>query len=223
MRKVLFPAAAVAALLFIVSCASTPPQKPPEKPPEKPVAGAPDAQMQEAKSLQQRVDALGLGDYDAEDYAAANTAMKAGQDSYGKDNEASKTSLEAAITGYKAVIAKGGPLYLAKLQAQAEASKKAADDLKASVAVKDDYAKADGTYRQALKEKDAGDIENAGKDFTGSRDGFDAAAQAAQKKKDAAEEALQAAKQDQKGSQQKAEDADKALKDEGFTVGVSGL
>jgi hypothetical protein len=221
MRKVLFPAAAAAALLFIVSCASTPPQKP--QPPEKPVAGAPDAELSQARSLQQRVDALGLGDYDPDDYAAANTALKAGQDSYGKDNAASKTSLESAITGYNAVLAKGGPLYLAKLQAQAEASKKAADDLKASVAVKDDYATADGTYRQALKEKDAGDIEKSGKDFTQSRDGFDAVTKTAQEKKDAAEQALQAAQQDQKGSQQKAEDADKALKDEGFTVGVSGL
>ena len=98
MRKVLFPAAAAAALLFIASCASTPPQKPPQ-PPEKPVAGAPDAELSQAKSLQQRVDALGLGDYDPDDYAAANTALKAGQDSYGKDNAASKTSLQSAITG----------------------------------------------------------------------------------------------------------------------------
>ena len=56
-----------------------------------------------------------------------------------------------------------------------------------------------------------------------SRDGFDAVTKTAQAKKDAAEQALQAAQQDQKGSQQKAEDADKALKDEGFTVGVSGM
>lgn len=221
MRKVLFPAA-VAALLFIVSCASTPPQKPPQAP-EKPVAGAPDAELSQAKALQQRVDAIGLGDYDADDYAAANTAMKAGQDSYGKDNAASKTSLQSAITAYNAVIAKGGPLYLAKLQAQTEASKKAADDLKASVAVKDDYARADDQYMQALKEKDAGDIESSGKDFTQSRDAFDTVTQTAQKKKDAAEQALQAAQQDEKGSQQKADDATKALKDEGFTVGVSGL
>ena len=221
MRKVLFPAAA-AALLFIVSCASTPPQKP-QQPPQTPVAGAPDAELSQAKALQQRVDAIGLGDYDADDYAAANTAMKAGQDSYGKDNAASKTSLQSAIAGYNAVIAKGGPLYLAKLQAQTEASKKAADDLKASVAVKDDYAKANDQYNQALKEKDAGDIESSGKDFTQSRDAFDTVTQTAQKKKDAAEQALQAAQQDQKGSQQKADDATKALKDEGFTVGVSGL
>ena len=222
MRKVVFLAVATAALFFVVSCASTPPQKP-EPIPEKPTPGAPEAELSQAKSLQQKVDAYGLGDYAPEDYAAANKDMKAGQDAYGKDNDASKASLQSAIKGYNAVIAKGGPLYLAKLQAQTEASKKAADDLKASVAVKDDYAKANDGYKRAVKEKDAGDIENASKDFTESRDGFDAVTQTAQKKKDAAEQALQGAQDTRTASQQKGEEADKTLKDEGFTVGVSGL
>jgi hypothetical protein len=101
--------------------------------------------------------------------------------------------------------------------------KKAADDLKASVAVKDDYARANDVYKWALKEKDAGDIENASKDFTDCRDRFDAVTKVAQQKKNAAVQALQSAQQDRAASQQKAEDADKALKDESFTVGVSGL
>ena len=226
MRKTLFLAAAAGALFLVVSCSSAPAPKPaPETPtqPEQPAVAAPDAELSQAKSLQQRVDAFGLGDYAPADYAAANKAMKAGQDSYGKDNAASKKSLQAAIAGYNAVITKGGPLYLAKLQAQTEASKKAADDLKASVAVKDDYAQANNGYKRALKEKDAGDIENASKDFMQSRDGFDEVTRIAQQKKDAAVQALQTARQDQAASQQKAKDADKALKDEGFTVGVSGL
>ncbi len=219
MRKIVLLVAAAAALFLVISCASTPPQKP--TPVEQP--GAPDAELAQAKSLQQKVDAHGLGDYAPEDYAAANKDMKAGQDSYGKDNEASKKSLQSAITGYNAVITKGGPLYLAKLQAQTEASKKAADNIKASVAVKDDYGRANDTYKRALKEKDAADMENASKDFTESRDGFDAVTKAAQQKKDAAVQALQSAQQDQTVSQKKADDSEKALKDEGFTVGVSGL
>ena len=172
MRKIIYLAAAAGALFLVISCASTPPQQPkPETPqpqavqPVQPAAAAPDAELAQAKGLQQRVDALGLGTYDPDDYAAANKDLQAGQDSYGKDNAASKKSLQAAITEYNAVISKGGPLYLAKLQEQTEASKKAADDLKASVAVKDDYATANGVYKKALQEKDAGDIENAGKDF----------------------------------------------------------
>jgi len=223
MRKIVVLATAAATLFLVISCASTPPQKPAPPQPEQPAAGAPDAELAQAKALQQKVDAYGLGAYAPDDYAAANTDMKAGQDSYGKDNAASKKSLQSAITEYNAVISKGGPLYLANAQAQADASKKAADDLKASVAVKDDYAQANDVYNRALKEKDAGDIENASKDFAQSRDGFDAAAKAAQQKKDAAVQALQDAHQDQSASQKKADDAQKALKDEGFTVGVSGL
>lgn len=223
MKRLAVLAAAAATLLLVVSCASTPPQKPETPTPEQPAVAAPEAELAQAKSLQQKVDAYGLGAYAPADYAKANADMKAGQDAYGKDNAASKKSLQSAITGYNAVITKGGPLHLAKLQAQTEASKKAADDLKASVAVKDDYTAANDLYRRAMKGKAAGDIENASKDFMQSRDGFDAVTKVAQQKKDAAVKALQDAKQDRSASQQKAEDAHQALKDEGFTVGVSGL
>jgi len=232
MRKIIYLAAAAGALFLVVSCASTPPQQPkPETPPpqavkpEQPAAAvpeAPDAELAQAKSLQQRVDALGLGTYDPEDYAAANKDLQAGQDAYGKDNAASKKSLQSAITEYNAVLTKGGASYLAKEQEQTEASKKAADDLKASVAVKDDYAKANEIYTRALQEKDAGDIEGASKDFPQARDDFDAVAKAAQQKKDAAVQALQNAQQDKTAAEQKAADAEKALKDEGFSTSSGG-
>ena len=224
MRKIMLCAAAAGALFLVVSCASTPPQQPqPETPkPETPTVAAPDAELAKAKGLQQRVDALGLGTYAPDEYAAANKEFQAGQDAYGKDNAASKKSLLAAIDEYNAVLSKGGPLYLARAQEQAEASKKAADDLKASVAVKDEYEKADGLYVQALKEKDAGEIENAGRDFSQSRDDFDTVAKVAQQKKDAATQALQSAQQDKTASERKAENAQKALKDEGFAASGSG-
>jgi len=217
MRRIVPWAALLAALLLAVSCASTPPAKPPETPqPEKPAVAAPDAEMAQAKSLQEKADKYGLGEFDADDYAAATKDLKAGQDAYGNDNAAAKESLTKAISEFNSVIAKGGPLYLAKLQAQTEASKKAADDLKASVAVKDQYAEADDVYRQALKEKDAGDIENASADFTKARDMFDAVAALAQEKKDNAAKALASAQETKTASEQKAADAQKTLKDEGF-------
>ncbi len=222
MRRLVPLAVMAGALFLVISCASTPPQKPaepvPEQPPAQPQAGAPDAELAQAKALKQKVDAWGLGDYAPEDYAAANKDLQAGEDSYGKDNAASKKSLDSAITGYNAVITKGGPQFLAKGQSDAEASKKAADDLKASVAVKDDYAKANETYQRAIKEKNALDIDNAAKDFEAARDEFDAVAKTAQEKKDAAMQAMQSAQEEQSASQQKADDAVKALKDEGIIV-----
>jgi len=224
MRKIMQLAAAAGALCLVISCASAPPQKPAPQPqpPQQPVAGAPDAELSQAKSLQQRVDALGLGTYAPDDYAAANKDLAAGQDSYGKDNVASKKSLQAAITEYNSVLSKGGPLYLAKAQQDTEASKKSADDLKASVAVKDDYGTANDAYNRALKEKDSGDIESSGKDFAQARDGFDAVAKTAQQKKDAALQAMKDAQDNKTASEKKAADADKALKDEGFAVTGGG-
>jgi len=212
MRRIVPWAALLAALLLAVSCASTPPATPPETP----TAGAPEAELAKAQGLQQRADKYGLGEYAPEDYAAATKDLKAGQDAYGKDNAASKESLTRAIDEFTSVITKGGALYLAKVQAESLASKKAADDLKASVAVKDEYAEANEAYQRALKAKDAGDIENAVADFTKARDLFDAAAALARQKKENATKALAGTKESMTASEKKAADAQKSLKDEGF-------
>ena len=217
MRKIVPWAALLAALFLAVSCASAPPVKPPETPqPEKPAVAAPDAELAKAQSLQQKADKYGLGEYDAEDYAAATKDLKAGQDAYGKDNAASKESLVKSIDEFNSVITKGGALYLTKVQAQSLASKKTADDLKASVAVKDQYAEANDAYQRAVKEKDAGDVENAVADFTKARDLFDAVAALALQKKENATKSLADTKQTMTASEQKAADAQKTLKDEGF-------
>lgn len=224
MRKMVPWAALLAALFLAVSCATTPPEKPkPETPqPEKPAVAAPDAELAQAKSLQQKADKYGLADYDPEDYADATRDLKAGQDAYGNDNAASKESLTKAIDEFNLVITKGGALLLAKVQAQSVASKKAADDLKASVAVPDQYAQANDVYMRALKEKDAGDLEAAGADFAQSRDMFDAVTVVAQQKKDDATKSLEGTKETMAASEQKAADAQKTLKDEGFASSGNG-
>lgn len=222
MRKILTLAAAAAAVFLVISCASAPPAKPVEEPTPPPAAVPdPQAERDQALSLQKKVDQYKLGPYAQADYQAAGTSLQAGQDAYGKDNAASKKSFLAAIDGYNAVLTKGGPLFLADAQKTADTSRKAADDLKASVAVKDDYAKADAVYQRALSEKNAGDIENASKDFADAQAQFDAVAKVAQQKKDAAMAAIQAAQQDAAASQKKADDAQKALSDEGFSASGS--
>jgi colicin import membrane protein len=230
MKKIVTFGFLLAALSLVISCASAPPAKPepepqpepqpqPEQPqpqPEQPAVANPDAERDQAESLQQKVDKYGLGNYDKDDYQAAGQALQAGQDAYGKDNAASKKSFLAAVDGYNAVLAKGGPLFLADAQKSADAARKAADDLKASVAVKDDYGKADAVYQRALEEKDAGDIENASKDFADAQAQFTAVAEVAQQKKDAATKAVQEAQQDAATSEQTATDAQNSLVNEGL-------
>ncbi len=220
MKRILTYAFVFSVLAFVISCASAPPAKPPEPAPAPAPAPAavadPQAERDQARSLRDQVDKYSLGTYDPDNYKAAGTDLQAGEDAYGKDNAASKKSFTNAIDEYKAVLAKGGPLFLGDLQAKVDASKKAADDLKAAVAVKDDYAKADAVYQRAVSEKNSGDIDNADKDFLDAQSQFDAVTKVAQQKKDAATQALQSAQQADQSAQQQASDAEKALKDEGF-------
>jgi hypothetical protein len=229
MKRIATFASIVAALAFVVSCATAPKAPPPETPAAQappaaqpaPAVPDPEAELNQAKTLQKRIDDYGLSTYDADDYAAGTKALAAGQDTYGKDNASAKQSLQAAITAFNAVLTRGVPLVLADAQAKTDASKKAADDLKASVAVKDDYAAAAATYQKALQEKDAGDLENASKDFADAKSAFDAVAVTAGQKKDAATQALAAAQQGVTDSQQKAAEAEQTIKADGITLPAS--
>ncbi len=210
MKKLVQWTVIVVSAALAISCASAPAKTP--------AGEAPEAELAKAKELQKQVDTYGLGEYAPQEYAAAVKDLKAGEESYGKDNAASKQSLDKAIAEFQAVLDKGGPLYLAKLRAECEASKKAAEDIKAPVAVKDDYAKAKGVYDRANKEADAKDIAGAVKDYTEAKGLFDGAAALAREKR---QKALQAIDETDKGitdSGQKATDAEQSLKDEGFSA-----
>ena len=225
-------------LLLVVSCATTPPQKPAQEPapaakpeapkveepkpeaakPEepKPAPALPEAELARARSLQEKADQYGLGDYAPEDYAAALKDLKDGEDAYGTDNAASKESLDRAIEGFTAVIAKGGALYLSGLQEQCAASKEAADELKAKVAVKEEYAAASALYERALAEQGEGDLEGAAGDFPQAKELFEALAATAREKREAAEAALTAAEDGRVSAEQNASEAESSLETEGF-------
>jgi len=228
MKKPAILACMTAFLLFLASCASTPPQQPvvaetPPAPAAQPAeTAAPDAELAQARTLKDRIDAEGLAQYAADDYQTASADLQAGESEYGTDNAAAKSSLDKAITGFNAVITKGAPLRVASIQEKTEASKKAADDLLAAVAVKDRYAQANDVYTRGLKEKDAGDLENAAKDFTDAQGFFDAAAEAAQEKKDVALRALDDIQVDMGRSEQMAADAQQGLTDEGIPAQAGG-
>jgi tetratricopeptide (TPR) repeat protein len=225
MKKAIPWALLAAALFLAVSCASTPPEKPkePEPPqvtvePQKPAVPAPEAELAKAKELKQRADRYSLGEYAPVEYAAAVKDLEAGEAAYGKDNAASKQSLDRAIDGFTTVISKGGGLLVDKIQVQSTASKKAADDIKAPVAVKDEYAKALEVYNRAIKEKAAGNLEQAGSDFAQAQDMFDAVYAQARDKREKALQAMKETEQLQAESEQKAQEAETSLTDEGFST-----
>ena len=207
MRKALLIVLATAALLTVASCKSTPPEV---------AAPLPETELAKAKELKAKADLYNLGPLAQAEYNAAESDLKAGEAAYGKDNAASKASLDKAIAGYQAVIDKAGPLYLGTLNDKAAAAKKTADDLKASVAVKDDYAKAQAVYDRALKEKAAGDLAAATKDFEEARKLFEAVAKVAAEKRDKALAAGAEAAKAQADAEAAAAAAQKALESEGL-------
>jgi hypothetical protein len=207
MRRALPIVLAVAALVMVVSCASTPPEPP---------APLPEAALAQAKELKQQVDKFDLGKLAPTEYAAAEADLKAGEAAYGTDNAASQESLDKAVAGYQAVLDKARPLYLTGYRDRTAAAKKAADDLKASVAVKDDYAKAQAVYDRALAVKADGDLEAATRDFEEARVLFEAAAKAAEKKRDAALAASSDLDKALEDSAAKAEEAQAAIEAEGL-------
>jgi len=207
MRKALLIVLATAALLMVASCKSTPPEV---------AAPLPETELAKAKELKAKADLYNLGPLAQAEYNAAESDLKAGEAAYGKDNAASKASLDKAIAGYQAVIDKAGPLYLGTLNDKAAAAKKTADDLKASVAVKDDYAKAQAVYDRALKEKAAGDLAAATKDFEEARKLFEAVAKVAAEKRDKALAAGAEAAKAQADAEAAAAAAQKALESEGL-------
>jgi hypothetical protein len=207
MRKALLIVLAGVALLMAASCKSTPPEE---------AVPLPETELAKAKELKAKADAYNLGPLAQAEYTAAENDLKAGEAAYGKDNAASKASLDKAISGYQAVIAKAGPLYLGTIHDKTAAAKKAADDLKASVAVKDDYAKAQAVYDRALAAKTAGDLEAATKDFEEARKMFEAVAKVAAEKRDAALAANADAEQAKTDAEARAAEAQAALEAETF-------
>jgi hypothetical protein len=207
MKKYLPIVLAMTAFLLAVSCASTPPEPP---------APLPEAELAQAKQLKEKVDLYKLGPLAQAEYTAAETDLKAGEAAFGTDNATAKTSLDKAIDGYQSVLDKGGPLYLGTIHDRTAAAKKSADDLKASVAVKDDYAKAQAVYDRALAAKAAGDLATATKDFEDARVLFEAVAKVAKEKRDKALTASTDLDKALEDSAAKAAEAQAALEAEGL-------
>jgi tetratricopeptide (TPR) repeat protein len=149
----------VTVMLFAVSCATAPKKGTPK--PEKQVGMPPETQYNQAKALRATIAKYGLSRYAQNEFDAAEIKFNEGEAAYKSDVELSRDSFEKAILGYKTVIDVGFPAYLDDKVAVVESIKKEADDILASVAVKDDYNSAKAVYDDALKSKNKGDYEKA--------------------------------------------------------------
>jgi tetratricopeptide (TPR) repeat protein len=183
MRKTLLLLVPAAALFLIVSCAS-----PPETVEELPEA--PEKEYAQAKELRQLIDDYDLDAASPAAYQAAEESYQKGEAAYGKDNAAAKTAFQEAIKGYQDVISDAFPQLVGRRQSEVDAVKQAADELKASVAVKDKYAAALSVYDQAKAAREAGNFEEALKLLDEAEELFEAVYSEAKAKKERAEQSM---------------------------------
>jgi tetratricopeptide (TPR) repeat protein len=158
-KKILMLGTVIAAMIFVASCATAPKKGTPK--PEKQVGTSPESEYNQAKELRAKIMKYGLAQFAQDEFDAAEVKFKEGEAAYKSDIELSRDSFEKAILGYEAVIDIGFPAYLDGKIAEVEKIKKAAEDIKAPVAVKDDYKSAKAVYDDALKSKKKGNYEEA--------------------------------------------------------------
>jgi len=163
----------------------------PKPAPVEPTAPLPEAEYKQAQELRALIEKYSLDQYAPDVYKAADARFQEGEKVYRKDNELSRAALKDAIDGFQKVIDKGFPQVLAGSQKQADASKNAAEDAGAPVAVKSDYAAAMDTYNQAVKASKAKQYEQSLDLFQKAKTQFDGAAKVALQKRDKVEKANQ--------------------------------
>jgi hypothetical protein len=117
-------------------------------------------------ALKAEIEGHKLQGYDPDTYARGDEDLEKALAAYnGKDFAAAKTAAQSALSSYQAV-ADAGWEKLAAAQAEAAKAQQAkALDIKAEVALKDDYEAASAAYAQG--EESAGQ-----RDFKGAYDGF---------------------------------------------------
>ncbi len=143
--------AIIVAVALLGACASGP----------EPVA-APDDAYETAKTLRAQIQEFDLAQYAQSEFDSGETQFAAAEVAYNtEDYAAADEGFNLAIDSYTRVIRAGFRAIAGARQEEAEAQRALADEVKASVALADDYAEALDVYNQALAEAEAGNDQEA--------------------------------------------------------------
>ena len=191
---------------LILGCATTPDEE---------AYVLPETERNQAIELRKKIDEYDLGSLVEAEYQAAEAKIVEGDKAYNADNKTSKEAFDQAIANYQAVIAKGFPILTDNTKKETDATLSLADEIKAGVAVKDDYDKAKAVYDNAVAEQEAGNYEKAIELFQEAEDLFQQVYEKAKDKKEKAEDAIQEALDSLKESEEKAKEAEEAMAEGG--------
>ena len=193
---------------LILSCATTPDE-------EETVYVLPETERNQAIGLRQQIEEYDLGSLVQTEYQSAEAKYLDGDKAYNTDNKTSKEAFDEAVAYYQTVIEKGFPILTDNTKKETDASLALADELKAGVAVKDDYDKAKEVCGNAVAEQEAGNYEKAIELFEEANSLFQQVYEKAKEKKEKAELAIQEALDSLKASEEKAKEAEQAIEEQG--------
>jgi tetratricopeptide (TPR) repeat protein len=126
----------------------------------------PDDAYDTAKSLRSQIQEFDLAQYAQSDFDAGETQFAAAEVAYGTEEYATaEEGFSLAIDSYTKVIREGLSAILRSRREEATAQKELADEMKASVAVADNYATALEVYNEAIAAAEAGDDQEAAELF----------------------------------------------------------
>jgi tetratricopeptide (TPR) repeat protein len=156
-------------------------------------ASLPEKEYKEAQSNREVISKHSLNTYYPDDYTQAEQNYAEGEKNYDKDNGKAKKEFDAANALYQKIISNAFPMRVDDRKKNTDSSRDKAKEIKADVAVKDDYAKADEAYQKALALSQEGKYEEALVQLDEAIVLFDSAYESAKGKHDKAQDSITSA------------------------------
>jgi tetratricopeptide (TPR) repeat protein len=174
---------------------------------------SPDAKYQETGKLREKVKKYNLEKYAKGEYDLAEKNFNDGKDLIDKKNsyKANKV-LDDANKYYKVILEKGLPPCTEDKNNEVKLEKKNAEDIKANVAVKDQFSDADKIYNEGLAHKEKKEYESAIDSFSSAENQFKQIYSTTKDKKDKTERSISSTEQIQKDIETYAVELEKKLK-----------
>jgi hypothetical protein len=168
-----------------------------------------------ATELRASIEEKDYAQWDSGNYQLADTKYQAEDGFWASGDEADRASgadaLDEAILRFNLVVQKGREMSVTTVKVKTDDAKQRSEEIKADVAVKDQYAAAMELYNEGASQLAAKEYESAAEAYDRSASAFEEAYQAAAEKRARAEEAMRAADEAAAASQRKAEEADPLL------------
>jgi tetratricopeptide (TPR) repeat protein len=158
-------------------------------------ASLPEEEYQQAQENREIIAKHELNTYFPEKHAEAEERFVEGESNYDKDNAKSKEAFDAANALYQDIIKQAYPLRVNDTKSTADSSRNKAKNIKADVAVKNDFIKADEEYQKALALSEEGNYEEALVHLKEAQTLFEGAFEAAKAKYDKAKTSIDSAQQ----------------------------